>query len=335
MQLKRHKKWIAALPLLLGMGYLAVNPPAMYALFGFGDIVFDPSSWASLGHIWSQDISNGAKLIQTYNESVKILQNGLEVYHLATSMAQRIQNKSLWKTAAFAVGSEIAQTHYNEQVNWSAAMNGDVLNAGRAWQQSTYNAGNAGYLGNVTAANSHRMAEFATIQLLDQTSQRCATILANYKQTQDANQGAEDQLKGDTFDQSDAKNAMVSVLNVLSGGHIHLQTQEKANGNLQACLAEQNTLQAKIQRDRLADEQQWYAEIAAARADSPALLIRILRLLFRRIIWSLSDADSLTNQVTRRDSCRLDGDRGVNGARRPAGSRQSITQSAMIHPPMC
>lgn len=65
---------------------------------------------------------------------------------------------------------------------------------------------------------------------------------------------------------------MVSVLNVLSGGSIHMHTQEKANGNLQACLAEQNTLAAKVQRDRLASEQQWYADIAAARANSPAML---------------------------------------------------------------
>ena len=199
-------------------------------------------------------------------------------------------------------------------------MNGDVLNAGRAWQQSTYNAGNAGYLGNVTAANSHRMAEFATIQLLDQTSQRCASILANYKQTQDANQGAEDQLKSDTFDQSDAKNAMVSVLNVLSGGHVHLQTQEKANGNLQACLAEQNTLQAKVQRDRLADEQQWYAEIASGAANSRRCSIRPKRPPLQAAdSWSLNYDQRNTNQITGRDPGRVGGDRGTDGARRQTG----------------
>jgi hypothetical protein len=147
-----------------------------------------------------------------------------------------------------------------------------VLNAGQAWQQSTLYGGNAGYLGTSAPSNSNRMAEFATIQLLDQTSQRCATILANYKSTQDANQAAEDKLYSDTLDQSDSKNSMVAVLNILSGGHIHAQTQAKANGNLQACLAEQQTLQAKVHRDKLADEQIWYSDIAAARASSPALL---------------------------------------------------------------
>jgi hypothetical protein len=265
------KKWLAV-PLLLGIGYLAVNPQPLYALWGIGDIVFDPTSYDTFGEIWGQDISNGAKLMETYNQTVKIVQNGLQMYNLGMSMAQRVQNKNVWKMAAFAVGNEITQTHYNETMNWSAVMNGDVLNAGRAWQQSTLYGGNAGYLGNSTAANSNRMSQFATLQLLDQTSQRCAQILANYKSTQDQNQAAEDRLESDTFDQTDAKNSMVAVLNVLSGGRVHLQTQQKANGNLQACLAEQNTLQAKVQRDKLAAEQNWYSDIASAKASSPGLI---------------------------------------------------------------
>jgi hypothetical protein len=268
----KKKKWMIAVPLLLGIGYLAVNPQPIYALWGFGDIVFDPDSYATLGDIWSTGLSTGTKIAQTYNQTVQIVQNGLQMYSLGMQMAQRIQNKSVWATAAFAVGNEITQTHYNESVNFSAVMNGDVLNAGRAWQQSTYFGGNAGYLGNATGANSSRMANFATIQMMDQSSERCAQILANYKQTQDSNALAEQGLKQDTFDQSDAKNSMVAALNVLTGGHFQLQNQTKANGNVQACLAEQQTLQAKVQRDNLAAEQNWYASIATAKASSPVLL---------------------------------------------------------------
>ena len=270
--MKVARKWMAALPLLFGVGYLAINPSPMYAIFGFGDIVFDPSSWASIGEVWGQDISNGAKLIQSYNEAVKIYENAQQAYALAMQMAQRVTDKHVWEMAAFGVGEEIAQNHYNETVNFSAVMNGDFVHAGQAWHDSTLNAGNGGYMFLATAQKSNRMAEYATIQMLDASSQRCAQIVANYKQTQDANQGAEAHLATDTFDSSDAKNAIVSVLNVLSGGHIHLQTQEKANGNLQACLAEENTLQAKIQRDRLAAGQRWYSDVAFARSSSPALL---------------------------------------------------------------
>src|ERR1700739_2988376 len=118
MQIK--KTWIMTAPLLLGIGYLAVNPQRMYALFGFGDIVFDPSSYASLGKIWSQDISNGAKLAETYNQTVKIVKNGLDTYNLAKQMAERVQDKSVWEMAAFAVGNEVTESHYNETINFNA-----------------------------------------------------------------------------------------------------------------------------------------------------------------------------------------------------------------------
>lgn len=269
--MKFQKKFLAV-PLLLGVGFLLINPAPMYGLFGLGDIVFDPTSYAGIAHIWSQDISNGAKLAETYNQTVKILKNGMQMYALATEMSQRIKDKSVWKEAVFAVGNETIERHYNESVNFGAVMNGDVLNAGAAWKQSTRYGGDAGYLGSVTAANSQRMSQYATMQLLDQTSQRCGAILANYKSTQDANQTAETQLANDSLDSSDLKNAGVAVLNTISGGAIHMRTQEKANGNLQACLAEQQTLQAKIQRDKLADEQNWWADIASARASTPANL---------------------------------------------------------------
>lgn len=270
MRIKKNR--IVAATLLVGIGYVAVNPQRMYAIFGIGDVVFDPTSYASIVKIWNQDISNGVKLAQTYNQTVKIVKNGLDTYNLAMQMARRVQDKNVWETAAFAVGNEITESHYNEHVNFNAVMNGDYLNAGSAWHQSTLSAGSAGYLGSRAAPNSNRMSQYATIQLLDQTSQRCAQILANYKKTQEANQAAEAKLHSDTLDSSDAKNSMIAVLNVISGGHIHAQTQAKANGNLQACLAEQNTLQAKVIRDRLANEQLWYSDIAAARASTPATL---------------------------------------------------------------
>jgi hypothetical protein len=264
--MKQQRKWLYAIPLVCAAVFTAINPQPIYAIFGIGDVVFDPSSWAEIGSVWGQDISNGAKLIETYNQTVKIYDNAVQAYNIANQMAQRIENKNTWKTAAFAVGSEVMQQHYNENINWSAVMNGDVVNAGTAWRQSTYAAPGAGYLGTATASNSQRMAQFATLQMLDQTSARCASILANYKATQDANQAAQSKLANDTYDASDLKNATVAVLNVISGGHINLQNQQQAAGNLQTCLAEQQTLQNKVTRDHLAVEQGYYSDIATARA---------------------------------------------------------------------
>lgn len=269
--MQRTKKLLCAIPLVCVIAYVGLNPTPAYAIFGIGDVVFDPSSWSEIGEVWSQDISNGAKLVETYNQTVKIVQNGLAAYNLAMNMAKRVENKNVWRMAAFAVGSEEMKDHYGESMNWSAVMNGDVLNAARGYNDSRLNSTGAAWLGNATANNSYRMANYASLQMLDQVSERCATILANYKQSQDANQSAEDQLDSDTFDSTDAKNSMVAVLNVLSGGHIHLKTQEKANGNLQACLAEQATIKAKIQRDQLAQEHNWYWDVANGKATQPSI----------------------------------------------------------------
>jgi hypothetical protein len=269
--MKKNNKWLIASPLMVAILITAFNPKRVWAEFT-GLLVFDPTSYATIGHIWHEDVSNGVKLLNTYNEAVKITKQTLDIYNLAYQMSQRVRDKDTWKLAAFAVGNEITEQHYNESINFNAVMNGDVLNAGTAWHQSTLSAGSNGYLGGRVASTSNRMTEYATVQLLDQTSQRCATMMANYKATQDANKTAEDKLKSDTFDQSDVKNASVAILNVISGGSIHANTQARATGNLQACLAEQQTLEAKVQRDRLAHEQLWYADIAKARADSPMTL---------------------------------------------------------------
>ena len=47
------KKYLFAVPLVAGLGYLAVNPLPVYAIFGIGDVVFDPTSYATIGKIWS------------------------------------------------------------------------------------------------------------------------------------------------------------------------------------------------------------------------------------------------------------------------------------------
>ena len=256
---------------VVAAGFLLVNPRPVYGFFGFGDIVFDPTSYGSLAHIWSQDISNGAKLAATYNQTVKIVENGLQMYKLAYAMAQRVQNKQVWQLAAFSVGNEIAQSHYNETINFNAVMNGDVLNAGHAWHQSTRYGTDAGYLGAQHRPNSSRMAEFATIQLLDQTSQRCASILANYKQTQDANQQPKTSCKAipltPVTPRMHGRWSERLIRRADSGADADASQRQPAGLSGRAA-----TLEAKVKHDQLADEQNWYAEQASERASSPALL---------------------------------------------------------------
>ena len=73
--------------------------------------VFDASTWAAIGQVWNQDISNGAKLIQEYNELVKIWTSGMQIYNLGTAMAQSFTsgNKSAWVTLAQMATNDVTQ----------------------------------------------------------------------------------------------------------------------------------------------------------------------------------------------------------------------------------
>jgi hypothetical protein len=116
---------------------MSAFPRQSYAVFGFGDIVFDPTSYATLGHIWSEDISNGAKIMQEYNQLVQLYSNAVAEYQLAKQMAQRLAQKSTWITVGTRAANEVTETRYGEAINWSTAMNGDFAHAAAAYRNAT------------------------------------------------------------------------------------------------------------------------------------------------------------------------------------------------------
>ena len=76
--------------------------------------VFDATSWASLGKIWNEDISNGAKMIQEYNELVKIWTSGMQLYTLGMSMARSFTSgqKGAWMTIAQMATNDFTKDKY-------------------------------------------------------------------------------------------------------------------------------------------------------------------------------------------------------------------------------
>ena len=88
--------------------------------------VFDGSSWASLGKIWQEDISNGAKLIQEYNELVKIWTSGMQIYNLGMSMARSFTTgqKGAWMTIAQMATNDFTKDKYGETILWPQMING-------------------------------------------------------------------------------------------------------------------------------------------------------------------------------------------------------------------
>ena len=122
---------------LFGLALLLPRPAA--AIFGFGDIVFDPTSYATLGHIWGQDLSNYAKLIQSVQQLEKIYGNAVQVYDLSRAMSQSFSggNKQQWIALAQTGLADYTHDKYGENQVWSEAVSGNPSQVPNAWQQST------------------------------------------------------------------------------------------------------------------------------------------------------------------------------------------------------
>jgi len=146
LQLNRRGKGLLLLGIIFG-GVLIFPRPAT-ALFGFGDIVFDPSSYATLGHIWEQDISNYSKLVETVTQLERIYANGLQTYNLAHAMSQSFggANKAQWSTIAQMAVADYTRDQYGESRMWSSAVSGNPNQVGAAWQMATLALDNGTYL---------------------------------------------------------------------------------------------------------------------------------------------------------------------------------------------
>jgi hypothetical protein len=257
--------------IIIAIFVLICGAAILKAQFGLS-IVYDPKNTIQTALVVAKEITNGNTLVSQLQQLFQLYQTAVSDYKLAKQMATQFANKNYWKTFMFQVGNELITNHYGESVNLATVMNGNYSQAAAAWIQATYSAPSSNFMGNVTAQNSRRMSEYATVQLMDQTSTRCAQILAQYESTQAANQAAIVRLQMATLDTSSAANTAIAVGNMQNGASMQGIGIAQATGNLQACIAEQQTLQAKLERDRLAANTAWYSDVATSRAATPSQL---------------------------------------------------------------
>lgn len=246
---------------LLGLGLLFPSPAA--ALFGLGDIVFDPTSYATLGHIWTQDISNYAKLIQTVTQLEKIYANGMQMYTLGRAMSQSFNgaNKAQWATLAQMAVADFTQDRYGENRGWSQAVSGNPSQVPSAWQQSTVALSNGINLIGQTIGQSPALARLASIEAVDGSSTKCLATISQYRGNSLANQlGPILKLAIARADGSSATNSDIEQLNILALEQQQGNTESRAQGQINACLVEQQVLANKIQRDTFAENLNFQAQ---------------------------------------------------------------------------
>jgi hypothetical protein len=116
--------------IMAGLTLIAVSPA--YGIFGIGDIVFDPSSYAELA-------SSDATLVEQLAQAVKILQNGIQVYQLAMQEATFLEHKEFFQAIGFVASHVTVNNIQGETAGWDTALvgAGGASNAILAWQRAS------------------------------------------------------------------------------------------------------------------------------------------------------------------------------------------------------
>ncbi|HEY0308053.1 MAG TPA: hypothetical protein VGB94_07820 [Acidobacteriaceae bacterium] len=240
--LTNRRKW------LLGAGaalLLAATPS--FALFGVGDIVFDPTSYASL-------VSQLTTLETQYN----MLKNNITHFSL----------KQQWQTTLHALENVNVANMFGETTGMSIALNNNSPSASStAWKTATVplNSNASTYLAGQTLGSS-RMSQLAMIETSDGVSPDCLTAMGQYRSGRTTNLTANSSLMSNQFDNSDSTNSEVLQLNLLNAAEAQKMAEMQSQGSLQVCLAGQMTVANMERRNAAVEDMNTAAFVQRQRA---------------------------------------------------------------------
>src|SRR3984957_12523716 len=176
MKLTRKRKW------LLGAGVaLLLTATPSFALFGIGDIVFDPTSYAQL-----------VSQLTTLESQYKMLQNNITHFSW----------KQQWQTTLTALKNANVANMFGETAGISVALNSNSPSASlTGWKAATVsvNSNTSTYLAGQSLGND-RMSQLAMIEMSDSVSPDCLTAVGQYRTSRTQNSTANQSLAGQQFD---------------------------------------------------------------------------------------------------------------------------------------
>jgi hypothetical protein len=212
---------------------LLTTPPS-FALFGVGDIVFDPTSYASL-----------VQQLTTIQMQYNMLKNNITHFSL----------KQQWQTALHSLENVNVANLFGETASFSIALNSySPAASSTAWHAATVSVNpNASYYLQAQTLGSARMSQIAMIETSDSISPDCLTSVGQYRGARTQNSSANSSLLSAQFDDSDATNSEVQQLNLLNAAEAQKLAEMQSQGGLQTCVASQMTV-ANMERRNAAVE---------------------------------------------------------------------------------
>jgi hypothetical protein len=224
-----RRKW------LIGAGAaLLLTATPSFALFGIGDIVFDPTSYASL-----------VQQLTTIQTQYNMLKNNIT--HFSA--------KQQWQTTLRALENVNVANMFGETAGMSIALSSNSPSASTtAWKAATVtmNGSVPSYLAGQSLGNA-RMSQLAMIETADSVSPDCLTAVGQYRAARGENATANSSLLSQQFDGGDSTNSEVQQLNLLNASEAQRLSEMQSQGTLHACLASQMTV-ANMERRNAAVE---------------------------------------------------------------------------------
>ena len=240
--LKNRRRWVIGGVLL----FLTATPS--FALFGIGDIVFDPTSYASL-------VSQATTALNQF----RMIENNIAHFSF----------KQQWQTTLNALKDANVSNMFGETNGMSIALNTNSPGTSTtAWETATVpvSSNTASYLQGQTVGNSAQLSQLAMIEMSDSISPDCLTAVGQYRTTRAQDATANSALAQQQFDTTSATNSEVEQLNLLNASAAQNLTEMQSQGTMQVCLASQMTVANMQQRNAAAQDLNTAAMVQQQRA---------------------------------------------------------------------
>lgn len=235
--------------LIGGVLILGTTIPS-FAIFGLGDIVFDPTSYASL-------VSQLTTLQQQY-ATVKA-----NLTHFST--------KSMWQTAKMQAETMNVGNYFGETAGMGVALNtNNIGTAQSAWRMGTIGVQRPANMAGQTPGSSADLSALAMVETSDAVSPACLNAIGQYNAQRTTNLAAQASLSTSQLDGSSETNSEVQQLNLVNAAMAQASTEAMAQGSIHTCVAAQLTIQNMQQRNAEAQQINDAAFVAQQRATNPS-----------------------------------------------------------------
>ena len=236
----RHLKLVA----LVGVLALVLVPPAR-AIFGMGDVVFDPTNYAQAIKTFLQLEQHYAQLIQIYQ---KACQQQEQLVWMSRSLPASVL--SHYRAIANPWTMPSATNTYGNTGGWMGAITSG-LNAEQGYMQATLRLGSYGSaLGNIPTGQLDRVkTSYASVELTDEANLAGIEAIGRIRANAPAVERAVQSLEDDTLSADPTMHTEVSELNKINATNVVALRNARDANLLLASIAESQIVAAKRSRD--------------------------------------------------------------------------------------